>query len=246
MVKGTTHAILGQAQFRPPARTLPQKVGHWIAQQLSSLFSGSSTGGGVHLPPDLIVVIVAAALVIVLVAIARHGGFRRRWRRDPQRSPAVMVSTDELGVADDVWLGRAVAAEVAGDWREGVRCRYRSLIAVLVATGALSEAIGRTAGEYRSMVERAVPDAAAPFGLATDTFEEAWYGQVPAGPEQRDVLVAAAPPVIEAARRHRRSRHDDPGSGADGQAGPQADPGGEGAPEDARVQAASGGPGAGR
>ncbi len=161
------------------------------------------------------VVILAALLVVVLVVIARQGGFRRGSGRARKRSPAVLISADDLGLTDDVWLARAVAAEGADNWREGVRCRYRSLVAVLVSAGAVSEEIGRTAGEYRRLVERAVPEAANSFGMATATFEEVWYGQFPVGPEQRDVLIAAAPPVIEAARRYRRSKPRNPG-GADG------------------------------
>lgn len=118
----------------------------------------------------------------------------------------MLVSADDLGLTDDLWLARAVAAEEAGDWHEGVRCRYRSLVAVLVSAGAVSEEIGRTAGEYGRLVERAVPDAADSFGMATTTFEEVWYGQFPVGPEQRDVLIAAARRVTDAARRYRRSK----------------------------------------
>ena len=114
-----------------------------------------------------------------------------------------MVSADDLGLTGDVWLARAVAAEEAGDWREGVRCRYRALVAVLVAAGAVSEEIGRTAGEYRLLVEQTAPEAAEAFAAATATFEEVWYGPVAAGPEQRDALIAAAPAIAEAARRHR-------------------------------------------
>ncbi|MGI8752039.1 MAG: DUF4129 domain-containing protein [Acidimicrobiales bacterium] len=202
-VKGAAHAILGQPQFRPPGRTLPQRLEHWVAQQLSSLFGGVH-GGGPQLPPVVVVVILVALLVIALVVIARQGDFRRGWRRARRRSPAVIVSADDLGLPADAWLARAVAAEAAGDGREGVRCRYRALVAVLVSCGAVSEEIGRTAGEYRDLVERSVPEAAASFGAATATFEEVWYGQVPAGAEQRDVLIAAAPTVTGAARRYRR------------------------------------------
>lgn len=207
-VRGTAHDILGQAQFRPPRPSLLQRVEHWIGHALSSLFGGAP-GGSLQLPPAVIVVILTALLVLVLVVIARQGGFRQGFRRDRRKSPAVLVSADDLGLTGDVWLARGVAAEEAGNWREGVRCRYRSLVAVLVSAGAVSEEIGRTAGEYRRLVERAVPEAADSFGVATTTFEEVWYGQFPVGPEQRDVLIAAAPPVTEAARRYRRSKPGD-------------------------------------
>ncbi|MDQ2726329.1 MAG: DUF4129 domain-containing protein [Actinomycetota bacterium] len=207
-IRSATHAILAQAQFRPPRQTLPQRVEHWIAQKLSSLFSGGG-GGGPSLLHAVVVAILVALVVVVLVVIARQGGFRRGRRPQTRRSPAVMVSADDLGLSDDAWLARAVAAEETGDGREGVRCRYRALVAVLVSAGAVGEEIGRTAGEYRRLVERTVPEAATSFVAATETFEEVWYGQVPVGAEQRDVLIAAAPPVTEAARRYRRSNRRD-------------------------------------
>jgi hypothetical protein len=190
-------------------------VVHWVAQQLSSLFNGFHLGG-FNIPPTAVVVILAALVVVVLVVLARQGGFRRAFRRDGKKSPTVTVTADDVGLAADAWLARAVTAEAAGDWREGVRCRYRSLIAVLVSAGAVSEEIGRTAGEYRKLVGGIVPDAAPAFGTATDTFEEACYGRVPVGPTERDTMVAAVGPVTEAARGYRRSRHrqDGPGSGS--------------------------------
>jgi hypothetical protein len=150
-----------------------------------------------------VAVILIAVIVVVLVVIVRQGGFRQGLRRVRRASPVVMVSADDLGLSDDVWLARAVAAEEAGDWREGVRCRYRSLVAVLVSAGAVSEEIGRTAGEYRQLVQATVPEAAEPFGAATATFEEVWYGQIPVGAGQRDALIAAARPVAQAVRRYR-------------------------------------------
>jgi hypothetical protein len=181
-------------------------VEHWVAQQLSSLFNGFHLGGA-NIPPTATVVILAAVVVVALVVIARQGGFRRGWRRGRKSEAVVTVTDDDKGLDPDAWVARAVTAEEAGDWREGVRCRYRSLIAVLVSAGAVSEEIGRTAGEYRRQVGAIVPDAAPAFGTATDTFEEACYGRVPVGPAQRDALVAAVGPVTEAARRYRRSRH---------------------------------------
>ncbi|MDQ6784710.1 MAG: DUF4129 domain-containing protein [Actinomycetota bacterium] len=207
-VKGAAQDILGQAQFRPPERSIPDRVLHWIAQQLSSLFGGS-TGSSLHIPPVIIVVILAGLVVAVVVIIVRQGGFRPIVRRDRRRSPAVLVSADDLGIADDVWLARAVTAETAGDWREGIRCRYRSLVAVIVAAGVVQEEIGRTAGEYRTLVERILREAAAPFVTATATFERAWYGQVEVGPAERDVLVSVAPLIRHAAQRYRRAEHDD-------------------------------------
>lgn len=203
-VEGTARGIISQAQFRPPGRTLPQRVWDWISHELSRLFSSLSLGRGpnLHVGSWVVLAVVVVLLVAAVTVILRRssaGGARKT-----RPSPAVMVSADDLGVAAAVWLRRAQAAEGRGDWKEGVRCRYRALIALLVAAGAVTEEIGRTAREYRVAVDSTVPGAAAPFSMATDTFEASWYGAVPTGPEQRDALASALGPVTDAAREHRR------------------------------------------
>lgn len=201
-VEHTAHGILSQAQFRPPSQTLIQRLWHWINSVLSSVL-GHVSVGRFNLPPWVVVTILLAVLAIAAVTIGRRGGFRLGRGRSPKTSPAVIFSADELGIAAAEWLGRAEAAESRGDWREGVRCRYRSIVAVLAAAGAIQEEIGRTAGEYRAEVEAGVPGAGEPFGVATTVFEETWYGKARAGPEQRDRLLVTAGPVAESARRYR-------------------------------------------
>jgi len=198
-VESTARHILREAQFRPKGQNLLQRAWHWILDQLNSLFGGSL--GGPHLPPQVVVVFIVAGLAVVIAVIARRGGFG--WGRRPAkvRAKAVLTSADDVGVAASAWLDRAFAAEQAGDWREGVRCRYRALIAVAAAAGALREAVGRTAGEYLADMERDRPAAAASFAVATTIFEGVWYGRRPAGPAQRDAMIAAAEGLVETVDR---------------------------------------------
>jgi hypothetical protein len=55
----------------------------------------------------------------------------------------------------------------------------------LAARGLVEEVPGRTAGEYRREVGRAVPAAAADFAGATELFEVAWYGRSDTGAARR-------------------------------------------------------------
>ena len=150
------------------------------------------------------VLILVAIVGVVVVVLVRGGAFRRGARRR-HRSPAVHETIDDLDVAGEEWLRRAGAAEAAGEWAEGVRCRYRAGLAVLAATGAVAERVGRTAGSYRRRVADAVPAAAAPFGEATDHFEHNWYGRKPAGPSSRDAMEALYAPIEAAALAQREA-----------------------------------------
>ena len=46
----------------------------------------------------------------------------------------------------------------------------------LADQGVVTEARGKTAGEYRNDVEVRQPEVAQPFDAAADLFEGAWYG----------------------------------------------------------------------
>src|SRR4029450_4451834 len=61
--------------------------------------------------------------------------------------------------------------------RAALRSRYRALAPDLASRGLVEEVPGRTAGEYRRQVGRALPEAATDFAGATELFEVAWYGR---------------------------------------------------------------------
>jgi hypothetical protein len=84
----------------------------------------------------------------------------------------------------DEWEAAARRHEAAGEWKEGLRCRFRSLVERLVGRGAIPDVPGRTAGELRADVDAALPPVAADFAGAVDLFERAWYGDLPTGPEE--------------------------------------------------------------
>lgn len=214
-VEATARAILAGRQFRPPPRSIPQAVWHWISKEWHSLFPSLPTGG-IDLPRWLGLLLVVVAVAVAVVLVVRGGGLRRRLRHRAGHPVTVHTTADDLGVGADTWRERALAAEAAGDWREGVRCRYRSVLATLAAAGVVAEAVGRTAGEYRRRVAADLPAARSAFAAATTVFEETWYGSAVAGPGSRDRLEEAATGVGEALNGDGRRMRAGAGAGAGG------------------------------
>src|SRR4029450_3969135 len=128
-------------------------------------------GSGSIIGLVLFVVIVAGLALIVT-------RFGLRLTRDPERS-AALPQVPRRSAAD--WQAMAERHERAGEWRAGLRCRYRALVALPGQRGLVEEVPGTTTGEYRAQVGRNVPAAAPAFGGATELFELAWYGNRPTG-----------------------------------------------------------------
>lgn len=212
-VEGAARSILAGRQFQQPSPSLLTRFFDWVGRELSRLLP-SGQGGALNVPSWVGILILAAIVAVVAVVLWRSGAFRRRGGR-VRRSPAVHERVEDLGVIAEEWLRRAEVAEEAGEWAEGVRCRYRAALAVLAAAGAVVERVGRTAGSYRRRVAEAMPAAAGPFGEATDRFEGAWYGRSPTGPEDRDAMAALHPAIERAAQQTGA-----PGEGAVGAGSP--------------------------
>lgn len=122
-----------------------------------------------------------------------------RTARSLRRETAAAVATAvDVGRAPEEWLADAEEHEAAGRWRDGVRCRYRALVAELAGAGTLDEVAGRTAGEYLAAVRAAAPAAAEPFAVATAVFEEAWYGHGDVGEDDAAAFRAAGRATADA------------------------------------------------
>jgi hypothetical protein len=94
------------------------------------------------------------------------------------------------------WRKEAERLEQAGEWKGGLRCRYRALVAELVERDILRDVPGRTAGEYRAELRDHAPGAAVPFAGASELFERAWYGDLPTGPDETERFRALADDVL--------------------------------------------------
>jgi hypothetical protein len=167
-VREVVHEVLSRPEFRPPPRSLTERVLDWVLEVIGRLLAalgGSGAGGIVGL------VLLALVLVGVGVLAAR---FSRGLTPSPEVAAAVPGGRRRSAAE---WRAEAEAQERAGAWREAVRSRYRALVADLASRGLVEEVPGRTAGEYRRELGRALPDAATDFAGATELFEVAWYGR---------------------------------------------------------------------
>jgi hypothetical protein len=167
-VREVVREVLSRPEFRPPPRSLTERVLDWVLELIGRLLAalgGSGAGGIVGL------ILLALVLVGVGVLAAR---FSRGLTPSPEVAAAVPGGRRRSAAE---WRAEAEANERAGAWREAVRSRYRALVADLAARGLVEEVPGRTAGEYRREVGRALPEAATDFAGATELFEVAWYGR---------------------------------------------------------------------
>jgi hypothetical protein len=167
-VREVVREVLSRPEFRPPHRSLTERLFDWVLEVIGRLLAalgGSGAGGIVGL------LLLALVLVGVGVLAAR---FSRGLTASPEVAAAVPGGRRRSAAE---WRAQAETQERAGAWREAVRSRYRALVADLASRGLVEEVPGRTAGEYRREVGRALPEAATDFAGATELFEVAWYGR---------------------------------------------------------------------
>ncbi|MHB1534501.1 MAG: DUF4129 domain-containing protein [Acidimicrobiales bacterium] len=198
-VRAAAGRILAGHQFAAPGRSILGAIWHWLITQLSKLGGASPRGGG----SQLLGIAVAAALGVALVALLWMAMRGRGTRRRRGSREVALISTLDAGQSAEQWRARAAAHEGAGEWREGLRCRYRALVVELADGGALEDVPGRTSGELRAELAERHPAAAAPFSAASEVFERCWYGSAPAGPAQADQLEVAAVGALAALRAER-------------------------------------------
>jgi len=180
--------ILSRPEFEEPPRTLYERIVDFVNELISETL-GAVLGGG----RGTVVGLVLLAL-LVATSVAVWVRFARTMSRDPDvRDTGATI--DERRAARD-WTSEADAAAVDGRWRDAMRCRYRALIARLSERGVVEEIPGRTAGEYRHELHRALPVAAGDFGRATELFELAWYGAAPTTPSDHDSFVELSQRVV--------------------------------------------------
>ena len=190
-VREVVREVLARPEFRPAERSLVERVYDWVLDMIGRLLgaiAGSGAGGIV-------------GLVLLALVLAAVGVLAARFSRGltPSAEVAAAVPAGRRRSAAD-WRADAEAQERVGAWREAVRSRYRALVADLAARGLVEEVPGRTAGEYRREVGRAVPAAAADFAGATELFEVAWYGRSDTGAREAAHLRDLSDRVLQRAR----------------------------------------------
>jgi hypothetical protein len=173
--RATADRVLAGREFQRPEPTILERVRDWLGDRLDSLIDGLTGGGAGSLVGWVVLVLATAAL---LWSLTRLGATVR-----PDPSAAATVRIDQ-GRSPGEWRDEADRLEQGGAWKEALRCHYRALLGDLVRAGVIEDVPGRTTGEYRREVERALPGAGPSMREATELFEWAWYGDRPTGPEE--------------------------------------------------------------
>jgi Domain of unknown function (DUF4129) len=158
--------VLSRPEYRTSPPSPVDRVMEWLLDRLADVLAGlTGTGPGSLIGLVLFVLILAGVGVLIV-------RFARGITRDPELAAAVPAAPRRPQAE---WLAEAERREGAGDWRGGLRCRYRALVARLGASGLVDEVPGTTAGEYRVQVAGNAPAVAREFAGATELFELAWY-----------------------------------------------------------------------
>ena len=179
------------AHARP---SLTRRALDWIGHELSTLwdkaFGGSGSGGGEGW--TAVVVVLALLVVVVVVIRRRYGPVRRRVTAD-------QALFDEASPLDAAGYRRAAEEHAAGGrWAEAVRARLRAVIAALEERAVLDPRTGRTADVAAREAGALLPDQASALLAAARVFDDIWYGQTAAGPEDYRRLVAVDEAVAAA------------------------------------------------
>jgi hypothetical protein len=181
----------GYAHARP---SLARRALDWFGHEVRDLWDkafGSSAGGGGSGWIALLVVLGLLVAAVVVIRL-RYGPVRRRITAERALFDAD-TALDAAGY-------RRVAEEhaAAGRWAEAVRARLRAVIAALEERAVLDPRPGRTADVAAREAGVVLPAQAAALAEAARVFDDIWYGEAAAGPEDYRRLVAVDEAVAEA------------------------------------------------
>lgn len=193
-VRDRADDILARDEFQPPEDSLLDGVWEWIVDHLipgdsngggseGSGSEGSGGGGGGIGAGQSVFTVILFVLAAVAIGFVVRSLLGRSLPKRADRPDPVAIDVEERRSADE-WASVAERHEAAGDWKEGLRCRFRALVERLIATGVVPEIPGRTSGELRADVRASTPAAADAFGEAALLFERAFYGDLDTGPDE--------------------------------------------------------------
>lgn len=197
--------VLAQPEYanRTPKDSVLDKILRALGDLLERLFRPRSGGSGGL--PDLTalgwVVLIVLVLVLAFVLWRVVRGYRRRARPEDDEAVDIEVAVASTRPSHS-WLDEAAEAEAAGRWKDGLRARFRALVAELIERDLVRSLPGRTVGEFRAEVRRGAPEVADTFAGACRLFERAYYGDEPTGPAEAAEFAAAAERVVVSARAH--------------------------------------------
>jgi hypothetical protein len=181
----------GYAHARP---SLARRALDWFGHEVRDLWDksfGSASGGGGDGWIALLVVLGLLVAVVVVIRL-RYGPVRRQ-------VAAERSLFDEDAALDAAGYRRAAEEHAAGGrWAEAVRARLRAVIAALEERAVLEPRPGRTADVAAREAGRVLPGQAEALAAAARVFDDIWYGEAAAGPEDYQRLVAVDEAVAQA------------------------------------------------
>jgi hypothetical protein len=187
--------ILSGPEYREPAESWITRALDWLDEAFSRIFGTlGGTGGSSVVGWVILVLALVGVGVVVFFAVRslRRGG---RGAREDDAADAAPRRRRRDAVVD--WDAEAAKLEAEGRWRDGMRARYRALVAELSRAKVVDPATSRTTGEHRREVGDTVPDVGADFGDAAELFDRAWYGNRPTGPAEAEQFAELARRVEE-------------------------------------------------
>jgi hypothetical protein len=189
--------ILRGPEYREPGESWFDGVLEWLDEAFSRVFGTLGGSGGSSVVGWVILVFALIGVGVVLWFAVRS--LRRGGRAKDAEETEVAPRRRRREAAVD-WDAQAADLEAEGRWRDGLRARYRALVADLSRHQVVDPALSRTTGEHRREVGASVPDAAPDFDGAAELFDRAWYGNRPTGPEESERFQELARRVEERSR----------------------------------------------
>jgi len=177
---------------KPPS--LRERFFDWLQDLFADILSSLTSVGGRGLAM-FIIGIFGLGILFLVWRLVRDGRMPSA-RKDGNLGPVIDIERDLTATE---WIQHAEEAEAAGDWRNGLRCRHRAMVAMLIDRDMVSPRPGQTAGEIEWEASRALPEAANDLHVATGLFKDVWYGWVDADATQRDTFAELARRVDHAA-----------------------------------------------
>jgi hypothetical protein len=188
-IRRVTEQVLGDPRYREAEPSVIQRAIMWVIDALARLIGQLRAGdGGTIVGVALMALAIGVTVVIVVVLL-------RRVRRD---AGTAGVTAGIGGRTGGDWRRLAEEAEDAGEWDVALRCRYRALLADLVAAGVTDEVVGRTARDYLRDISDAAPATEQSLTWVTEAFEATWYDRRPVAASD----VAAVRTASDDIRRH--------------------------------------------
>jgi hypothetical protein len=189
--------ILSSPEYREPPESWVAKVFEWIDDAFSKIFGTLGGSGGSSVVGWVILVVALIGVAVVVYFAVRS---LRRSRRSGDVTEPEPTPRRRRREAPVDWDAEAAELEAEGRWRDGLRARYRSLVADLSREQVVDPALSRTTGEHRREVGATAPAAAPDFGDAAELFDRAWYGNRPTGPAESERFQELARRVEERSR----------------------------------------------